>query len=311
MPMFTRYVLRRLVLLIPVLFGVTLVTFLLIHITPGDPVRVILGDEYDEDRAAVLREQLGLDAPLPLQYVSWLGRVVRGDLGRSTFTGEPVLSLVGDSLVLTLQLAGLSMIVSLVLALPVGMISAIRRNGVFDSVARVMTTLGMAVPVFWSGIMLILLFGLQLGWLPAGGGPAQHGFQALILPSIVLGLTTAALIARMTRASVVQVLGEKYMTTVRSKGLPTQLVYGRHAMRNALIPVITVVGLEFGTLLGGAVLTERVFSLPGLGNVLVESIYRRDFPVIQGATLVVAAGFVVVNLLVDVSYALIDPRIRY
>jgi len=305
------YLLRRLVLLVPVLFGVSLVTFLLIHITPGDPVRVILGDEYQEDRAAELRRELGLDAPLPVQYAIWLGRVVRGDLGQSAYTQEPVMSLIGHSLQLTLQLAALSMLVALVIALPSGMISAVRRNGFFDSITRALTTVGMAVPVFWSGIMLMLIFGMYLRWLPAGGSPQRFGFQALILPSVALGMSGAALIARMTRSSMVQVLGEKYMTTARSKGLPPRLLFGRHAMRNALVPVITVVGLELGSLLGGAVLTERVFSLPGLGNLLVESIYRRDFPVIQGATLVVAVGFVLVNLLVDLSYALVDPRIRY
>lgn len=309
--MLASYLLRRIVLLVPVIFGVSLVIFMLVHFTPGDPVRVMLGDEYDEQRAAVLRAELGLDRPLPVQYAAWVGRLGQGDLGRSIFTKDPVRELIGDRLPLTLQLAGLSMAIAVAVALPVGIISASRRNSLFDSVARVMTTIGIAVPVFWSGIVLMLIFGLYLGWLPAGGGPARYGFKALILPSLVLGLANAALLARMTRSAFVQVLAEQYVTTARSKGLPARLVYGRHAMRNALIPIITVVGLEFGTLLGGAVLTERIFSLPGLGSLLVDSIYRRDFPIIQGATLVVAMGFVLVNLLVDLAYAVVDPRIRY
>jgi peptide/nickel transport system permease protein len=309
--MVIRYALRRLVLLVPVLFGVTLVTFLLVHLTPGDPIQVMLGETYDETHAAELRQELGLDAPLPVQYVVWLGRLARGDLGHSILTKDPVLKLIGDRLPLTLELAGLSMIVALAVALPVGVLSATRRNGVFDSVARVASTIAIAVPVFWSGIMLILVFGLQLGWLPAGGGPSLFGYKALILPSLVLGLANAALLTRMTRAAMLEVLSEQYMTTARAKGLAPHVVYGRHAMRNALIPIITVIGLEFGTLLGGAVLTEQIFSLPGLGSLLIDSIYRRDFPIIQGATLIVALGLMLVTLLVDLAYAVVDPRIRY
>lgn len=309
--MLARYALRRVAFFLPVLFGVSLVTFLLVHLTPGDPVRVILGDEYDEARATRLRQDLGLDAPLPVQYTRWITRVARGDLGRSIFTGDPVLTLIADRLPLTLQLTLLSMSIALAIGLPVGIISATRRNGLFDTVGRIASTIGIAIPVFWSGILLILLFGLYLGWLPAGGGPSRYGFKALILPSVALGLANAALLTRMTRSALVQALAEPYVTTARAKGLPARLVHFRHALRSALVPIITVVGLEVGALLGGAVLTERIFSLPGLGSLLVESIYRRDFPVIQGAALVVASGFVLINLLVDLSYAVVDPRVRY
>lgn len=309
--MFARYVIRRLVLLVPVLFGVSIVIFLLIHITPGDPVRIMMGDEYQAARAAELRHELGLDAPLPVQYVTWVGRLASGDLGRSIFTHDSVVRLIADRLPLTLGLAGLSMAISLIVALPLGVLSATHRHSVLDNMTRIATTVGIAVPVFWSGILLLLVFGLYLGWLPAGGGPQRYGFRALILPSIALGLANAALLARMTRAAFVQVLAEQYITTARSKGLATRSVNYEHALRNALIPIITIVGLEVGALMGGAVLTERIFSLPGLGSLLVDSIYRRDFPIIQGATLIVALGFVLVNLIVDLAYAWVDPRVRY
>lgn len=307
----TRYAARRLVLLIPVLVGLSAVIFAMTHLTPGDPVRVILGDEYDEERAAQVREQLGLDRPLPVQYLSWVRDVSRGDLGDSLFMRDPVLSLILDRLPLTIQLAASSMVIAIIVAIPLGTASAIRRNGVLDILGRITATIGIAVPVFWSGILLILIFGLELGWLPAGGSPDRFGYRALVLPSLALGLANASLLTRMTRASVVQVLGEQYVTTARAKGLHERTVYIRHALRNALSPILTVIGLEIGTLLGGAVLTERIFGLPGLGSLLVESIYRRDFPVIQGTVLLVALIFVVVNFLVDIAYALIDPRVRY
>lgn len=307
----TRYAARRLVLLIPVLVGLSVVIFAMTHLTPGDPVRVILGDEYDEERAAQVREQLGLDRPLPVQYLSWVRDVSRGDLGDSLFMRDPVLSLILDRLPLTIQLAASSMVIAIIVAIPLGTASAIRRNGVLDILGRITATIGIAVPVFWSGILLILIFGLELGWLPAGGSPDRFGYRALVLPSLALGLANASLLTRMTRASVVQVLGEQYVTTARAKGLHERTVYIRHALRNALSPILTVIGLEIGTLLGGAVLTERIFGLPGLGSLLVESIYRRDFPVIQGTVLLVALIFVVVNFLVDIAYALIDPRVRY
>lgn len=307
----TRYAARRLVLLIPVLVGLSVVIFAMTHLTPGDPVRVILGDEYDEERAAQVREQLGIDRPLPVQYLSWVRDVARGDLGDSLFMRDPVLSLILDRLPLTIQLAASSMAIAIIVAIPLGTVSAIRRNGVLDIVGRITATIGIAVPVFWSGILLILIFGLELGWLPAGGSPDRFGYRALVLPSLALGLANASLLTRMTRASVVQVLGEQYVTTARAKGLHERTVYIRHALRNALSPILTVIGLEIGTLLGGAVLTERIFGLPGLGSLLVESIYRRDFPVIQGTVLLVALIFVVVNFLVDIAYALIDPRVRY
>jgi len=284
--------------------------FLLLHLIPGDPVHVMLGEQYDENTAATLRRDLGLDLPLPLQYGIWLGHILRGDLGRSIFTNDSVLVLIAERVPLTLELAGLGMAVALVISLPSGILSAVRRNGIFDRVTRIVTTVGVAIPVFWSAILLILVFAVYLGWLPAGGGPSRYGFRALILPSLALGLFNAALVTRMTRASLVDVLAEQFMTTARAKGLSPRLVYGRHAMHNALVPIVTVVGLEFGTLLGGAVLTEQVFGLPGLGSLLIDSIYRRDFPLIQGATLVVALGVMIVNLLVDVAYVLIDPRIR-
>jgi len=306
-----RYTSRRLLLLIPVLLGIGAVVFLLIHLIPGDPAQVMLGSEYDPVRAASLRQELGLNAPLPVQFAVWLGNMARGDFGRSIFTHDPVLSLIVQRMALTGQLAVSSMAIAVAIGLPTGIVSAMRRRGMFDVVSRVLSTIGIAVPVFWSGILLMLLFGLYLRWLPAGGGPSQYGIKALVLPSVVLGLWVAALLVRMTRSSLLQILTEPYIVTAHAKGLARRLVYFRHALKNALIPIITIVGLEFGGLLGGAVLTERIFSLPGLGSLLIESIYRRDFPVIQGAVLVVALWFVLINLLVDLAYAVADPRVLY
>jgi peptide/nickel transport system permease protein len=313
-----RYILRRLFMLVPVFLGISIVVFGFIHLIPGDPVVTILGDEYTEETAEQLRHVLGLDKPIYVQYFAWLGQALSGNLGRSIFPfggikggggRDPVLGLILARLPTTVVLAAGSLLVSVITSLPLGVITAARKGSFLDSITRVISVLGVSMPVFWQGLLLILLFALVLRWLPPGGSIRDMGLKVMILPWITLGVSQAALVTRMTRSTMLEVLGEDYIRTARAKGLKEASVYYRHALRNALIPVVTVVGLQFGRLLGGAVLTESVFNLPGLGRLLVESVYRRDYPVIQGCVLVIALFFVLANLLVDTLYAFLDPRV--
>lgn len=308
----SRFLVRRLAYLGPVLLGITFFAFLLIHIAPGDPVFLILGDEYSNvELREQVRADLGLDAPVLIQYARWLGRLVLADMGTSIFSNLPVADLVFGRLPVTLQLAGVTLLIAVIVGIGAGVISAVNGGRWIDSSLRVLATVGIAVPVFWLGIMLILVFSLHLNWLPAGGGPARHGLKALILPSIALSASFAALLTRIVRSEVLDALQQDYVRTARAKGLRPATIYYGHTLKNALIPVITVIGTQLGILLSGAVLTEHVFSLPGLGSLLIDSIYRRDFPLIQGALLVIGAFFVLVNLFVDMAYALVDPRVRY
>lgn len=309
--MILRYVARRLVLLLPVLLGISLFVFSIIRFAPGDPVHAALGMDYDPDLAAQMRHDLGLDKPIPQQYVWWLGRVMRGDLGRSIVAGETVQDLILSRLPTTLVLAFSSMIVALLVAVPLGIISAINKDSIIDNVSRLLAMVGVSMPVFWLGILLLIVFSLKLRWFPAGGSIMEHGVKALVLPSIALGASFAALITRMVRSTMVEVLVEDYIRTARAKGLHDWAVYVRHALKNALIPVVTVIGLQFGLILGGAVLTETIFNMPGLGRLLVEAVGRRDYPLIQGIILVTSLSFVLANLMVDVIYVIVDPRIRY
>lgn len=313
----THYVIRRLLLLIPVLFGITVLVFGLIHLIPGDPVIVILGSEYTAENAEILREQLGLNDPVAVQYMRWMGDVLKGDLGNSLFpfggirySGRPVSELILSRMPLTLALTFGTMTVAILIAIPIGLLTAVRPNSAFDNIMRVVAMLGISMPVFWFGLILILIFAVQLRWFPSTGNFQSAGWKALILPVITLGIAQAALITRMTRSSMLEVMGEDYIRTARAKGLTNTLVHWRHALRNAQIPVITVVGLQFGSLLGGAVLTETIFSMPGLGRLLVDSVFRRDYTVIQGCILVITLAFVLTNLLVDLLYAWLDPRVR-
>lgn len=307
-----RFFIRRLAYLAPVLLGITFFAFLLLHIAPGDPVFVILGDEYaNVELREQVRRELGLDEPFWLQYARWLGRLTVGDMGESLFSGNPVIELVLGRLPVTLILAGLTLLIAVVVGITAGVVSATSRDKWIDNAVRVIATVGVAVPVFWLGIMLILLFALYLNWLPAGGGPSRHGLKALILPSIALSASFTALLTRIVRSEVLEALQQDYVRTARAKGLRPLAVYFGHTLKNALIPVITVIGTQLGILLSGAVLTEHVFSLPGLGSLLIDSIYRRDFPLIQGALLIIGASFVLVNLLIDMLYAVVDPRVRY
>jgi peptide/nickel transport system permease protein len=303
------YILRRLLMSIPVLLAITIVVFLFLHLSPVDPIKVILGDTYDEERGRIVKQELGLDRSLPVQYGLWLGRVLQGNLGRSYVRFAPVSELIVQRLPLTVILACLALIASLMIAIPVGVISATRRGSFFDGISRVIAMLGISVPVFWLGILLIVLFSMKLRWLPPRG--SLDAIASMILPAVTLGAANGALIARLTRSSLLEVLSEDYVRTARSKGLSEKVTIYKHALGNALLPVVTMIGIQFGYLLGGAVLTEIVFSMPGIGRLLVESIHNRDFPVVQGCILVVTSGFVFINLLVDILYSVIDPRIRY
>jgi ABC-type dipeptide/oligopeptide/nickel transport system permease component len=302
------YVLRRLVLAVPTLVGVTLVVFALIRLVPGDPARLVLGLQASEEEVQRLRVQLGLDQPLPVQYARFLARLLQGDLGRSVVTGEPVLREIGARLPATVQLAVTSTVVATLAGVALGVVSATRQYSWWDYAVMTVALFGISLPVFWLGLMLMLLFSVHLRWLPAGGyGTPAH----LVLPTVTLAAFSVAIIARMTRSSLLEVLHQDYVRTAWAKGLSSRAVVLRHALKNALIPVVTVIGLQFGGLLGGAILTETVFAWPGMGRLLVGAIVARDYPVVQGTVLVFAALFTLVNLAVDVLYAYVDPRIHY
>ncbi|MCC6311289.1 MAG: ABC transporter permease [Trueperaceae bacterium] len=305
------FLLRRLVATLPALLGVTFFSFMLLYLAPGDPTSIILGMEWSPERAAQLRTDLGLDLPIVVQYLSWLGRVAQGDLGLAYVSREPVLKMLIDRLPDTLALSAGAMLCAVLVAIPLGSVSALRKDSWVDTASRVVAVLGISMPVFWFGMLLILLFAVVLRILPPGGGIDQYGAKALILPSVALGMSLAALLTRITRASMVEVLQLDHIRTAKAKGLKQWHIVFKHALKNALIPVVTVLGLQSGYLLSGAVLTETVFSLPGVGRLLYTSILNRDYLVLQGATLFVCLAMVAINLVVDFVYAAIDPRIRY
>ena len=305
------YTVRRLLGLVPVLLGVTFFVFTMLWIAPGDPVVALLGESAQgigTEALAELRRAYGLDRPFLVQFGAYLADVVRGDLGVSVRSSQTVLSEVTSRFPATLALAGSAMLVAIVVGLFFGILAAVYRRTIVDHVAVVIALLGVSVPVFWSGLVLMLVFALSLGWLPASGfGSWRH----LIMPAAAVGFSSAAVIARITRASLIEALRQDYVRTARSKGLAPRVVRLKHALRNALLPVVTVVGLQFGGLLGGAVLTETVFAWPGVGRMLVDAIRSRDMPLVQGTVLFVAVVFIVVNLLVDLSYAALNPKVRY
>ena len=309
---------RRVLLALPALFGVALVVFLLMRAVPGDVVTGLVGLEGNvtPERRAELQRMFGLDLPVHVQFGQWLAAAVQGDLGSSLRTGRPVGTDLALRFPVTLQLTLLSLLVALLIAVPAGIAAALRRGRTVDYAVSVFALLGLSLPSFFLGILLILLFSLELGWLPPAGyvpfaeAPLEN-LRHMILPSVSLGLVLAAATARIVRSTMLEVLNRDYVRTAKAKGLGHPKVIYRHALRNALIPVVTVVGLQFGTLLGGAVIIEQVFSLPGVGRFALEGINLRDYPVVQGAVLLIAAAFIVVNLLVDILYSLIDPRIRY
>jgi len=302
------YVGRRILAVVPVLFGVTLAVFSMLFLVPGDPVKIMLAEFVTTpDQIAQMRAQLHLDEPVLKQYGRFVGNALRGDLGVSIRSRRPVAAEITENIGSTGQLALASMLVAIGLGVPLGLVAALGRSSWLDVAAMVVALLGVAMPSFWLGFLLIFVFSLHLGWLPAtGGGDLPH----LVMPAVALGMIAAAIIARLTRSSMLEVLGQDYVRTARAKGLGSGSVIVRHALRNALIPVVTVFGLQFGNLLAGAVIVETVFSRPGLGRLIVGGILAKDFPLVQGTVLFVAAAYVLINVVVDVVYAYVDPRIR-
>ena len=306
-----RYLSRRVLYLVPVWLGISLLAYGLSTLAPGDPARILLqrqfGEIPSEEAVQAMRRQLGLDDPFPIRYARWLAHAVQGDLGTSFRTGEPVLRALADRFPATLQLATAAMLVGLIISLPLGVVSAVRQDAPIDHGSRLLALLGASMPSFWLGYVLIITFAVALKLLPvAGYGDLQH----LVLPALTLGLGAAASLARLTRASLLEVLKEDYVRTARAKGLREATTVLRHALRNALIPVTTVTGMRFGHLLAGAFIVETVFAWPGIGKYVVDSIYDRDYPTIQGFVLFTGTVFVLLNLLVDLSYPWLDPRVR-
>jgi peptide/nickel transport system permease protein len=296
-----------------VILGVTVLTFFLMHLAPGDPAEMVAIARYGaenltREQIEVIRKVEGLDAPLHVQYAKWLYHVIRGDFGRSLSTGEPVLEEILLRFPATLKLAFAAMIVSLLIAIPVGVASAVKQYSLVDYLGMAGALIGVCVPHFWLGLLLILLFSVHLGLLPVCG---YGGLRHLALPALTLGSATAAVTARLTRSSMLEALSQDYIITARAKGLPERVVVARHALRNAFIPVVTMIGLQFGHLLEGAVVVESIFAWPGVGKLLVDAIFDRDFALIQGCVILFALVFVAINLVVDILYVLLDPRIRY
>jgi len=304
----TAFIFRRILLAIPTLVGVLIVAFLLLYVAPGDPVQAMVGERADSATIARLREELRLNDPLPVQFGHYVGGVVKGDLGRSYITNRPIIKDVLERFPKTLQLAGAAMLLATICGVTLGILSARNPGGIVDRIGLIVAYLGISFPVYWVGLLLILLFAVTLHWLPPSG---FGGLRYLVLPAIALGMRSIAFLARMTRSSMLDSLGADYVRTARAKGLGERVVVWRHALRNALIPVITVLGLDFGSYLTGSILTETVFSWPGLGRYVVNAIGRRDLPAIQGSVLFLSVVFVLVNLLTDLAYAKADPRVTY
>ncbi len=301
-----QFLARRLVSSVFVVFGVSLAAFSMVHLVPGDPVAIMLGERATPADVARLRGELGLDEPLPVQYLDYVSRAIRGDFGESIRSGQPVLGEISGRTAPTVELALAAMAIAVTLGVLMGVIAATSRSATADFGTMAVSLAGLALPTFWSGLLLIYLFGLKLGWLPVSG---DGGPRALILPAVTLALPAAAVLARLTRSSMLEVLGQDYVRTARSKGLPEDLVVYKHALQNAFIPVLTIMGLQFGALLGGSVIVESVFARPGLGSLAVDAILARDFPVVQAIVLLAGIVFVLVNLLVDILYSVLDPRI--
>jgi len=310
------YLLRRILALIPVMFIVATLVFVLMHLTPGDPVSAMLGMDANPADIQRMQTQLGLDQPLHLQYLRWIGKVLQGNLGDSIFLQIPVLEAVQERLEPTLLLTLLAILISIGVGIPAGVISATRFGTLADQSFMLVALLGVSMPEFWLGLNLIFLLSVQLGWLPvAGYAPISDSWlttlRYLLMPAFCLGFVQSALIARMTRAVMLDVLAQEYIRTGHAKGLSASRVVYRHALMNALIPTLTVIGITFAIMMGGAIVIETVFNIPGVGRLLIQSVLRRDYPVIQGVVLLIAGAYVLINLLVDVAYAYLDPRIKY
>ena len=305
---------KRVLATVPTLLGVVVVVFMAVHLIPGDPVSAVLGDQATPEQVVRTRSDLGLDRPLLAQFVEYLGRLVQGDLGVSIHSREPVASQIIARVPATATLAGAGVLLSVVLGVPLGIMGATLRGSVADFITLLISTVGVAAPSFWIALLLSATFAVNLGWLPSigAGEPGDLGsiLKALVLPATALGLSGMALVARMTRSSMLDVLGEDYVRTARAKGVAERAVIYRHALRNAAIPIVTVIGLNFGHLLGGTIVMETVFARPGLGKLLLDAILGRDYPVVQGVTLVIAVSFVLVNLCTDLTYSRFDPRLK-
>jgi peptide/nickel transport system permease protein len=309
------FLLQRAAISAVTLVVISLVVFTGVRMIPGDPARVMAGTEADEAGLADIREKYGLNDPIPVQYLRWMRLALAGDLGESIRTREPVVRTVARKLPITLELAGFSLLIALGIAIPVGVLSAVRRNSVWDFLANGASLCGLSIPSFWLGIMLILFFSVRLGLLPASGfvpfweDPVAN-LKRMIMPAFVLGTALTAVLMRQTRNSMIEILSADYIRTAYSKGLAGRVVVFRHAIRNGLIPVVTILGLQAGALMGGAVVTEQIFVVPGFGRLIVEAVFTRDYPLVQGVVLITASSYVLINLLVDVSYTILDPRIR-
>ncbi|MEQ9672116.1 ABC transporter permease [Coleofasciculus sp. G2-EDA-02] len=334
----TYYIIKRLLNLLPVLLGITLLVFLFLHLIPGDPATVMLGERATSEQVEALREQLGLNQPLPLQYLTFINNLLHLDFGTSIISGIPIIDEIRTRFPATFELSLAAMIVAVILGIPAGVLAAVYKNRPADNITMIGSLLGVSMPVYWLGLLLIYLFAVTLNWFPPSGRISieagltfqpitgfylldailkldinllQDVLAHLILPALTLGTIPLAILARITRSSLLEVLSQDYIRTARAKGIPEYWVILRHGLKNALLPVVTIIGLQFGTLLGGAILTETIFSWPGIGSWIYEGILARDYPIVQGGVVVISIIFVLVNLVVDISYALVDPRIKY
>lgn len=302
-----KYIIKRLLMMIPVIIGVTIIIFLIMALSPGDPARLVLGEMASEESVANWRETHGLNDPLPVRYVNYMKNMLKGDLGTSYANGRSVATEISSRFPITLRLAIVGMIVALVIAIPLGIVSAVKQYSLIDGFATIFGMLGIALPSFWVALMMILLFSLKLNWLPSGG---IEGWQSMVMPAISIGFGCCANIMRITRSSMLEVIRTDYIRTAKSKGVKKRDIIGKHALRNVLIPVITVAGLQFGAMMGGAVIAETVFSWPGVGTYMISSIKAKDTPAVMGSIICFCIAFSLVNLLVDLVYGYIDPRIK-
>ncbi len=309
-----QYMVKRILMVLPIIIGVTVIVFALMHVT-GDPIALMFGSGVSSEMVAQRRTELGLDRPLPQQYLSWLLGVLRGDMGRSIRTGDSVANMIKTRIGATLELTIIALFITIAVSIPTGIISAVKKYTVFDHLSRFFAMFWVSMPMFWLGLILILIFGVFFQWLPVSGrhGPiwTSAGFLSFIMPSLTLGLPPAALFMRLIRSSMIDVFNEDYIRTAKSKGLSENVVIYKHALRNAILPVVTLLGMRIPWLFGGSVITETVFSWPGMGRLLVDAILKRDYPIVQGIVFIIAILVILFNLGVDILYAYIDPRIRY
>ena len=311
-----KYFLKRIIQVIPVLLLSSIIIFSLIRLIPGNPALLLAGPDALPEQIEVITKELGLDKPIISQYFIWISNILKGDFGKSIINGYPVFKLISLKFIATLELAVSGLIVSLLIAFPLGILSAIKRNGIIEKFTTIFVALGQAIPTFWLGILLVLFFSIKLRWLPPSGRiefteNPELALKLIILPAFTLGVYTASVLTRFLKTSVLEILTLDYVLTARAKGLSEWIVIFRHVIKNALIPFVTVLGLQFGAFLGGSVVTESIFDWPGLGRLMLQSIHTRDYPVLQGTILVVVFGFVIVNLIIDLLYSFLDPKIRY